>query len=120
MELAAVFIGSGIGAVLRWRCQALWNVVDGLPWGTLAVNLIGGFLAGVCLAFAAKLSGEARLFVVTGILGGLTTFSALSAEIVALGIRGAWSQALLYGIGSLAAGTLACWIGYSAASLAAA
>jgi CrcB protein len=111
-ESLAVFLGGGLGATLRWQCQSLLNAQDQWPWGTFTVNLVGGLLAGCCLALAERLSPELRLFVVTGILGGLTTFSALSYEIVAMINRGETFQALVYGILSLILATSVCWLGY--------
>jgi CrcB protein len=82
----AVASGAALGALLRWqlgeRLNALWPA---LPPGTLAANLLGGYLVGVALALLAAWPGlapEWRLFVVTGFLGGLTTFSTFSAEII--------------------------------------
>ncbi|HSW04689.1 fluoride efflux transporter CrcB [Aquabacterium sp.] len=84
----AVFSGAGIGAVLRWLF-ALWlnPLFPTLPLGTLAANLLGGLLVGVASAFFTQhstLAPEWRLLAVTGFLGGLTTFSTFSAEVVHL------------------------------------
>jgi CrcB protein len=88
----AVGIGAALGAWLRWALGHLLNVVFPLlPLGTLAANLIGGFLIGVAVevfATRAELAPEMRLFVITGFLGGLTTFSTFSAEAVSLIQRG--------------------------------
>lgn len=88
----AVGIGAALGAWLRWALSHLLNVVFPLlPLGTLAANLIGGFLIGVAVevfATRADLAPEMRLFIVTGFLGGLTTFSTFSAEAVSLIQRG--------------------------------
>ena len=84
----AVFGGAGIGALLRWVLGSWLNpVFPTLPLGTLAANLIGGLLVGIAAAFFAQhvtLAPEWRLFAVTGFLGGLTTFSTFSAEVVTL------------------------------------
>jgi CrcB protein len=84
----AVFGGAGIGALLRW-VLGLWlnPVFPTVPLGTLAANLIGGLLVGMAATFFADhtaLAPEWRLFAVTGFLGGLTTFSTFSAEVVTL------------------------------------
>jgi fluoride exporter len=84
----SVFIGAGFGACLRWWLGLRLNhLVPTLPLGTLASNLIGGYVIGLAVAFFAyktDLPPEARLFVITGFLGGLTTFSTFSAEVVGL------------------------------------
>ena len=116
MDIIAVFVGSGLGAILRWLCQSRWNIENGLPLGTLLVNVAGGFAAGICLAIASRLTGDLRLFLVTGVLGGLTTFSAMTSEIVSMGLRGSWFSAAAYGVGGLVLGAFACWLGYFGAS----
>ncbi len=74
--------------MLRWWLGLTLNAyLPSLPLGTLAANLIGGYIIGVAVAYFALFSGlapEWRLFVITGFCGGLTTFSTFSAEIVAL------------------------------------
>jgi CrcB protein len=88
MGAAAVGAGAALGALLRWQLSAWLNPLhDGVPPGTLAANLIGGYLVGVAVAWFAQhpeLSPAWRLFAITGFLGGLTTFSTFSAEVVAL------------------------------------
>jgi CrcB protein len=87
-SLIAVFIGAGLGALLRWWLGLTLNsYLPRIPPGTLAANLIGGYIIGVAVAFFAtysELAPESRLFIVTGFCGGLTTFSTFSSEIVAL------------------------------------
>ena len=84
----SVGIGAAIGAWLRWWLGVMLNpLFPTLPPGTLAANLLGGYLIGLAVAFFAQhpgLSPEIRLLVVTGFLGGLTTFSTFSAEVVTL------------------------------------
>ncbi|MHB1592247.1 MAG: fluoride efflux transporter CrcB [Sulfuricella sp.] len=84
----AVGAGASLGAWLRWWLGLALNpVFPTLPMGTLAANLLGGYLVGVAVAFFSEHTGltpEARLFVITGFMGGLTTFSTFSAEVVAL------------------------------------
>ncbi len=83
----AICLGASVGAMSRWGL-GLWLSPGGaIPWGTLAANLIGGYLIGVCVAvFQAmpQLDPAWRLALVTGFLGGLTTFSSFSAEVVNL------------------------------------
>ena len=85
LPLVAICIGASVGALARWGL-GLWLTPGGvIPWGTLAANLIGGYLIGVCIAtFQAlpQLDPVWRLLLITGFLGGLTTFSSFSAEVV--------------------------------------
>ena len=89
--LLAVGAGAAVGAWLRWWFGLLWNpVFPTLPLGTLAANLVGGYLMGLAMAMFADHPGlppEARLLIATGFLGGLTTFSTFSAETVTLLLR---------------------------------
>ena len=81
----AICIGASVGALARWGL-GLWLSPGGLiPWGTLAANLLGGYLVGICIAvFQAmpQIDPVWRLLLITGFLGGLTTFSTFSAEVV--------------------------------------
>jgi len=86
LSVLAISAGASLGAVLRWllavRLNPLWPA---LPLGTLAANLIGGYAIGLVLGWLGQhpeLSPQVRLFLVTGLLGGLTTFSTFSAEVV--------------------------------------
>jgi len=98
---AAVGFGAAIGAWLRWGLGSLLNpVLPTMPLGTLAANLIGGYLVGLAVAFFADNAAipvEWRLFIITGFLGGLTTFSTFSAEAVTLLVRAqyAWAAGLI-------------------------
>lgn len=101
LAVVAICIGASVGALARWRLGVWLNTGGVLPWGTLAANLIGGYLVGVCIAaFEAlpQLDPVWRLALVTGLLGGLTTFSSFSAEV---------SQMLLAQRYALALGTAA-------------
>ena len=86
LNVLSICIGASLGALARWQL-GLWLSTPGslLPWGTLAANLVGGYLIGVCVAvFHAmpQLDPVWRLALVTGFLGALTTFSSFSAEVV--------------------------------------
>jgi fluoride exporter len=85
--ILAISIGSAAGALLRWQLGVRMNsVLPLLPLGTLAANLIGGYIIGLAVAYLAEapnLAPEWRLFIITGFCGGLTTFSTFSAEVVA-------------------------------------
>ena len=106
----AVGTGAAVGAWLRWGLGALLNpVFPTLPLGTLAANLLGGFLMGIAMAVLGHyeaVAPEVRLLVATGFLGGLTTFSTFSAEAATLVARGelGWSAALVavHVVGSVA------------------
>lgn len=97
----AVGVGAALGAWLRWWLGIAMNaLVPNLPLGTLAANLVGGYLIGVAVEYLSQHGGlpvEMRLFVITGFLGGLTTFSSFSAEAVGLlmGSRYAWAILLI-------------------------
>jgi CrcB protein len=108
--IAAVGVGSALGAWLRWALGLGMNaMVPNLPLGTLAANLIGGYLVGVAVeafSYHTSLAPELRLLVITGFLGGLTTFSTFSAEAVGLLLRAQYAWAGLL-IGSHLAGSLA-------------
>jgi CrcB protein len=95
--LLAVGLGAAVGAWLRWGLSYWLNPrVAHLPLGTLAANLVGGHLIGIAIAAFVVQPGIApawRLLIVTGFLGGLTTFSTFSAESVALMQAGQWAAA---------------------------
>lgn len=98
-SILAIVVGAGAGALLRWwlgnRLNAIFPL---LPPGTLAANMIGGYVIGAAVAFFASfpaLPAEWRLLIITGFCGGLTTFSTFSAEVVALLQRGQALWALL-------------------------
>ena len=99
--LLAVGIGAAFGAWLRWGLGFWLNpALPNLPLGTLASNLVGGYLIGLAIAFFAQqptLPPEWRLLIITGFLGGLTTFSTFSAETVTLLLRGqyAWGAGII-------------------------
>lgn len=106
----AVGAGAALGAWLRWGLAVTLNaLLPTLPLGTLAANLIGGYLVGVAVEYffqQGALPMEVRLFVITGFLGGLTTFSTFSAEAVGLLLqsRYGWATLLIstHVIGSIA------------------
>jgi CrcB protein len=114
LAFLAVGVGAALGAWLRWAFGLWFNaVLPQLPLGTLAANVIGGYLIGLALAWFALSEGvppEVRLLVVTGFLGGLTTFSTFSAEAVGLLARQQYGWAAthigLHLFGSLLATTL--------------
>jgi len=103
-----VGVGAALGAWLRWFLGVAMNAgFPVFPLGTLVANLAGGYLIGLFLGFASttEISPELRLFITTGFLGGLTTFSAFSGEAVSLLMRGEYgwgvTHILLHVIGTL-------------------
>ena len=86
--VVAIAIGSTLGGLMRWGLSLRLNALfPDVPPGTLAANLVAGYIVGIALAFFAQapgLSPEWRLLVITGFLGGLTTFSTFSAEVTSL------------------------------------
>lgn len=92
----AVAGGAAAGGLARWWVGlALSGTGPGFPLGTLVVNLLGGLLIGLALGVFSRQPNEAlRLLLVTGFLGGFTTFSAFSAESLGLIERGEWGTAL--------------------------
>ena len=108
--ILAICFGASLGALARWQL-GLWLSYNGalIPWGTLAANLIGGYLVGVCVGVFQQMPELApvwRLTLVTGFLGALTTFSSFSAEVVGLLQQARYALALgtasLHLFGSLA------------------
>ena len=116
-SLLLVGLGGGLGAMARYLLGsvALQLSPDSrFPYGTFVVNVVGCLAIGVLAGMAGKhdwLSPQVRLFLMTGLLGGFTTFSAFGLETVELLRRGEWSIALAYVGGSVAVAIAAVWIG---------
>jgi len=115
-EIVLVAVGGALGAVLRYTIglAITARATPGFPWNTLAVNVVGAFLIGLLMALPLGdgVPGAAwRLFLATGILGGFTTFSALSYESIALIENGALWAGLANMFGSGAVGLAAAWLG---------
>jgi CrcB protein len=106
MKYLLVFVGGGLGASLRHAVNMLCArcIGTGFPYGTFIINITGstvmGLIAGY-LAFKGEASQHWRLFLMTGVLGGYTTFSAFSLDAVLLYERGEIGLALFYVIGSV-------------------
>lgn len=107
-----VAAGGAIGCVLRYAA-GVWLAKPDFPWATLGVNLLGSFAIGLFLFYAVEtgtFGTDARLFFVTGVLGGFTTMSAFAFETVALAEARAWLRASSYAaltvVGSLAMAAL--------------
>lgn len=117
MSWIAVGAGAALGAWMRW-ILALWLNAPNqtLAWGTLAANLGGGYLAGLALGFFMLHPGigaEWRLFAITGLLGGLTTFSTFSLEAMLLVQRGQYAWMLGHAALHVAGSILLCIAGFA-------
>lgn len=117
LPFLAIGLGASLGAWLRWGLGSWLNPAHPqIPMGTLTANLLGGYLVGLAIAHFAQHPGiapEWRLFIVTGFLGGLTTFSTFSAEVFTLFARAQFVTGLatiaLHVLGSLAMTGLGVW-----------
>lgn len=123
-NLFLVMLGGAVGAGLRHLFGRAASTVlgSGWPWGTLGVNLIGGFAMGLLTAVLARssLGGEnARLLLGVGVLGGFTTFSAFSLDAMLMIERGALGSALAYVAASVAGAILALFAGLTLGRIAA-
>ena len=105
MHWFLVFVGGGLGAAARHGINraGLALLGPGFPWWTLAINVAGSFAIGLLAGlFGAWETGQnMRLFLITGVLGGFTTFSAFSLDALTLWERGAFREAALYILGSV-------------------
>ena len=117
-RVVLVALGGAVGSVMRYLTTLLatrWLGTE-FPWGTLAVNIVGSFLIGVIHELgseAIRLSPEARLFLATGVMGGLTTYSAFSYETARLLERQAWATAWTYVVVTTAACVALCFVGFA-------
>lgn len=117
---SAVAVGAAIGAVLRWAAGLWLNPRwHGFPLGTLFVNAVGGLLIGAALVWLQARPNEyVRLFAIAGVLGGFTTFSAFSAESLALLQRGQVGMALLHALAHVGGSLASAALGFILARLA--
>jgi CrcB protein len=113
LSVTSICVGASAGALLRWLLGTWFNHLwPSVPLGTLAANVVGGYLIGLAFAYFAghpTLSPEWRLLVITGFLGGLTTFSTFSLEVVDAAQRGDLASAAAIVLLHLA-GSLACTV----------
>lgn len=119
MTYLAIALGGAVGSVLRYAVQSAFNgalrpVAGGFPWGTLAVNLLGSFLIGLCAALAERQGSGSwiRPWLMVGLLGGFTTFSAFSLENMQLVRDGRFLTAFAYILATVAAGLVMAFAGY--------
>ena len=114
-SIVAICLGASLGALLRWWLGLVLNgLFPTIPPGTLAANLVGGYLVGLAIAFFATytaIAPEWRLLVITGFCGGLTTFSTFSAELVGLLQQGRAAWALAAAAAHLAGSVLMTFAG---------
>ena len=113
MTLVSVMLGGAVGAALRYGLSLVLNpsATDGLPWGTLAANVLGCLAIGWLAGALADSHEAVRLGVLVGVLGGFTTFSSFGLEAVKLAGSGQWGSAAVYVVISNAAGLAAAWLG---------
>lgn len=122
LNILAIALGAAVGANLRygisnWAAQR-WGTA--FPYGTLLINVLGSFLIGLLLVLATTrlaLSNPTRLLLVTGLLGGFTTFSSFSFEAYTLIVEGNWTAGGLYLFGSLGLGMAGVFLGAGVAQL---
>ena len=113
LAIVAICMGASLGALARWGLT-LWLGVGAMPWGTLAANLVGGYLIGVAVAGLALLpdvSPAWRLAIITGFLGGLTTFSSFSIEVLTMLMEGRLGMAFATAGSHLGGSLLLTWLG---------
>ena len=110
MSALYVFIGSGIGGVLRWLISSHLNTSH--PWGTMLVNILGCLLIGL-LSRHVPADSQAKLLLVAGFCGGFTTFSTFINENLLMLQGTQLAASLLYIAASLVLGLLAAWLGYN-------
>jgi CrcB protein len=114
---AAIFVGGGIGSMLRYAVTLLitQRFGPGFPWGTFAINIAGSFVIGIVSELsqtrALGVTPLVRIFLMTGVIGGFTTFSTFSLDIVTLASERAMLLALLYAAGSVILGFIAAFAG---------
>lgn len=110
-----VAAGGGIGTILRYAVYLLFRN-NNFPVATLLINIAGSFIIGMIMAYSLKsadnLNDASKLFLVTGLCGGFTTFSAFSYENLQLMQSGKYNLAFLYILLSVVFGLLAAWAGF--------
>ena len=115
--LAAIFMGGGLGSVLRYVVTLGFTqrFGPGFPWGTFAINITGSLIIGIVFELsqtrALGVTPLVRIFLMTGVLGGYTTFSTFSLDMVTLAGERATALAVLYGGGSVILGFIAAFAG---------
>ncbi|MBB4953430.1 CrcB protein [Agrobacterium vitis] len=111
-----VVIGGGLGSLLRYLVGLATIRLLGplLPWGTFAVNILGSFCIGLLTELIARklnASADVRIFLVTGVLGGFTTFSSFALDAVSLAERGDLMWSMIYVLATVGLGIIAVFVG---------
>ena len=116
-QALAVAVGAALGGLCRWGlAHLLGPISSGFPWGILLVNLAGSFCIGLCFGFfrGTRPDDAWALFWMVGVLGGFTTFSAFSLDLLKMTAGGRWGMALGYAclscIGGLVMAGLGGWL----------
>ncbi len=117
-EILAVFLGGGIGSVLRYVVQFIIHeriTYYHFPWSTFVVNIAGSFLIGLFYTISAKfaVSDEVRIFLTAGLCGGFTTFSTFSNDTLLMIRQGDGWGSMIYIMLSVVLGITACFLGCS-------
>ena len=119
-----IAIGSALGGMARHWCTLIATALFGaaFPWGTLFINILGSFVIGFFFAITGPdgrfdVPLDAKLFVMTGICGGYTTFSAFSLQTLSLFQSGLWARGSAYIVASVVLCLIAVWAGYALAML---
>ena len=115
-ELIAIFLGGGIGSVLRYCVQMALHeriIPYSFPWATFTVNILGSFLIGLFYSLSARfnLSTEVRMLLTTGLCGGFTTFSTFSNDGLIMIKLGFYGMFILYTLLSIILGITAAFAG---------
>ncbi len=112
-QAVAVACGAALGALARWRIGVAFGAgsAAGFPLGTLVVNALGGLVIGMAMVLVAR-GSTWHLFLVTGLLGGFTTFSAFSAESLDLIQKGQWFTAAAHTLAHVLGALFCTWVGY--------
>ncbi len=114
MNALAVVVGSALGSLTRWQAGLWLNArwVGGFPLGTLLVNVVGGLLIGAALEWFGRQPNDLlKLLLITGFLGGMTTFSAFTGESLALLRGGQAGLALTHSAAHVVGALAAAWVG---------
>ena len=112
MNLIYIFLGGGLGAAARWGIAQIVNTpLNGFPYSTLAVNLVGCFLIGIASVFLLQNNDKLQLLLVVGFLGGFTTFSSFGLDLFKMFEQGNWKMLFSYFILSNVIGLLLVVVG---------